>query len=93
MQPLHVEDMSNDSTWDYDKITGSDRGVLRALVAHSPLFILELFSGSGRLTSAISSQGLAVLHPFEIYQGWEFALTRPSTQALVLDLINKGLGW
>ena len=36
---------------------------------------------------------MATLHPFEIYDGWEFDLTRPSTQSLVLELVRAGLIW
>ena len=86
--PLKVEDVRLDDTND-ETSTKPPRG----LVSYLPLFFLELFSGTGRLTSSISSQGLATLDPFEIYDGWEFDLTRPSTQALLLQLITLGLVW
>ena len=62
-QPMRVEDVSKDSGWSNSKMSSQ---VPRALVAYLPLFVLELFSGSGRLTTAIRETGLAVLHPFEI---------------------------
>lgn len=36
---------------------------------------------------------MACLYPFEIHQGWEFDLTRPATQALILEMIQAGLIW
>ena len=65
----------------------------RGLVSYLPLFLLELFSGTGRLTTSLASSGLATLDPFEIYDGWEFDLTWPSTQALLFQLVSTGLIW
>lgn len=66
---------------------------LHTMASYLPLFVLELFSGSGRLSSCFSTLGMATLDPFEIYHGWEFDLTRPSTQALVLELVRAGMVW
>ena len=78
---------------------GADRGEvkhvgkIRSLVSYLPLFFLELFAGSGRLTSSVSGMGMNVLDPFEIFNGWEFDVCRPQTQALLLELVRKGLVW
>lgn len=66
---------------------------IHSMVSYLPLFVLELFSGSGRLTLRIEREGLAALDAFEIYNGWEFDLCRPQTQALVLELARAGLLW
>lgn len=68
-------------------------GRIRSLVSYLPLFFLELFAGSGRLTSSVSGLGMNVLDPFEIFDGWEFDLCRPQTQALLIELIRMGLVW
>ena len=87
--PLKVEDV------DLDKAPSprSKSGLPRSLISYLPLFVLELFSGSGRLTSQVAQKGMAWLDPFEIFDGCEFDLTRPKTQAIVLELIKKGLVW
>ena len=86
--PLKVEDV------DLDKAPSprSKSGLPRSLISYLPLFVLELFSGSGRLTSQVAQKGMAWLDPFEIFDGYEFDLTRPKTQAIVLELIKKGIG-
>eukprot|EP00438_Fugacium_kawagutii_P014873 Skav225062 [mRNA] locus=scaffold2293:21259:24786:- [translate_table: standard] len=63
------------------------------LIAYLPLFFLEVFAGSGRLTSSMAWHGMAHLAAFEIYNGLEFDLTRPATQAVVMGLIQLGLVW
>ena len=62
-------------------------------IAYLPLFFLEVFAGSGRLTSSMASHGFTCLSPFEIYDGMEYDITRPSTQAFLMGLIQAGLVW
>eukprot|EP00438_Fugacium_kawagutii_P013879 Skav219718 [mRNA] locus=scaffold301:35251:36165:+ [translate_table: standard] len=62
-------------------------------MAYLPLFFLEVFAGSGRLTSSMAWHGMTHLAAFEIYDGMEFDLTRPTTQAVVMGLIQLGLVW
>eukprot|EP00438_Fugacium_kawagutii_P007599 Skav200633 [mRNA] locus=scaffold353:41653:51848:+ [translate_table: standard] len=58
-----------------------------------PMCFLEVFAGSGRLTSCMQSHGVNCLDAFEIYDGVEFDLTRPSTQAALMSIITMGLVW
>lgn len=63
------------------------------LTSYEPLFFLEIFAGSGRLTSAMSSLGMTCLPPVDICNGHEFDLCRPSTQRLLMRLVQQGKIW
>lgn len=54
---------------------------------------LELFSGTARLTSALSRAKLRTGFPFDVKLGREFDLTRRDTQRLLLSWIRSGLIW
>lgn len=58
-----------------------------------PVFFLELFSGTARLTKAMKSQGLRVLPDFEVAKGKEFDLLNPHIQRVILDWMKKGKIW
>ena len=58
-----------------------------------PLFFLEVFVGSARLTSSMAAMGFTCLVAFDFRMGVEFDLTRPSTQSLLLALLERGLIW
>ena len=58
-----------------------------------PVFFLELFSGTARLTKAMKSQGLKVLPDFEVAKGREFDLLNPHIQRVILDWMKKGRIW
>lgn len=58
-----------------------------------PLFFLEVFAGSARLTSSMAAMGFMCLAAFDFRMGVEFDLTRPSTQSLLLALLERGLVW
>ena len=47
----------------------------------------EVFSGSGRLTQAISAEGLCTLPTIDVKKGCAFDLSRRSTQILIKQLI------
>ena len=54
---------------------------------------LELFSGSGRLSSAVQCRGLRTVVPFDLTFGTEFNLLAHSTQRLIRDWIATGRVW
>ena len=54
---------------------------------------LELFSGSSRLTSAISMKGLRVAVPFELTNGRCYDLSRRTVQNLIKEWICSGRIW
>ena len=54
---------------------------------------LELFSGSSRLTSAISMRGLRVATPFDLRNGSCFDLTKRGIQRLIKQWICSGRIW
>ncbi|CAE7187344.1 unnamed protein product [Symbiodinium necroappetens] len=55
----------------------------------SPRYFLELFSGTGRLTSAVQEAGLRVLPDFEVGKGSSFDLMRPANQELIFSMIRN----
>ena len=54
---------------------------------------LELFSGSGRLTSAFNMKGLRVCPPFDVKDGKWFDLCNVNIQQLILGWIRQGRIW
>ncbi|CAE8638853.1 unnamed protein product, partial [Polarella glacialis] len=58
-----------------------------------PKYFLELFSGSGVLTTAFKQAGCNVLPACEILNGVQFDLTRHSTQEAMLRLLRTGRVW
>ena len=63
-------------------------------VVRKPRYMLELFSGTGRLTQAFAEQNKAqVLPDFEVAKGSMFDLLCPTTQQLILKLVRSGRVW
>ncbi|CAE8715533.1 unnamed protein product [Polarella glacialis] len=61
--------------------------------SQQPKYFLELFSGSGVLTTAFKQAGCNVLPACEILNGVQFDLTRHSTQEALLRLLRTGRIW
>ncbi|CAE8678756.1 unnamed protein product, partial [Polarella glacialis] len=61
--------------------------------SQQPKYFLELFSGSGVLTTAFKQAGCNVLPACEILNGVQFDLTRHSTQEALLRLLRTGRVW
>ena len=59
----------------------------------SETFMLELFSGCGRLSGCGRRKGLRVAPGFDITSGAQFDLSRRSTQECILSLIRQGRIW
>ncbi|CAE8600432.1 unnamed protein product, partial [Polarella glacialis] len=64
-----------------------------APTSQQPKYFLELFSGSGVLTTAFKQAGCNVLPACEILNGVQFDLTRHSTQEALLRLLRTGRVW
>lgn len=56
-------------------------------------FFLEVFAGSGNLTTACKSSGLRCLHPIDIRHGYTHDLSRTTTQEYLLWLVSSGIIW
>lgn len=54
---------------------------------------MELFSGCGRLSSALADAGLRTAVPFELSQGSEFDLSRQAIQEMILRWIRRKRVW
>ncbi|CAE8642006.1 unnamed protein product [Polarella glacialis] len=65
----------------------------RRRTSQQPKYFLELFSGSGVLTTAFKQAGCNVLPACEILNGVQFDLTRHSTQEALLRLLRTGRIW
>ncbi|CAE8674891.1 unnamed protein product [Polarella glacialis] len=61
--------------------------------SQQPKYFLELFSGSGVLTTAFKQAGCNVLPACEILNGVQFDLTRHSAQEALLRLLRTGRVW
>ena len=57
------------------------------------VFCLEIFSGCGGLTSALSKAGLRCLQPLDHCHGPDHDISRVSTQTFLLRLVASGLLW
>ena len=58
-----------------------------------PVCALEVFSGVGRLTEALSARGLSTATPMDVKAGPQFDLTRRSSQLALLEAIRRGYFW
>ena len=53
-------------------------------------FVLEIFSGSGHLSSACKKKGLGVIGALDVKRGAHFDLTRAEVQDAVIRLLRSG---
>lgn len=79
---------SMQSTGHYDHAICSDGDDQRGQVAS---LMLEVFSGSGRLSNACSRKGLEVIASLDIQHGPHHDLTRRSSQQAILQIVMMGI--
>ncbi|CAK0831794.1 unnamed protein product [Prorocentrum cordatum] len=73
--------------------SASSASVVRPSIQSEPgksVFCMELFGGKGELTRACLAEGLPFADSVDIRDGWEFDLSRRSTQEYILRLAREG---
>ena len=89
-QPMKVDEKDQPGA-DNDEVKRVGR--IRSLVSYLPLFFWSCLLDQGDWLAVWVDWAWMCWIPFEIFDGWEFDLCRPQTQALLIELIRMGLVW